>query len=1364
MSRPLAVANYNNNISHTDQAWTGEINGFLFNVFANGQLSVASDPLFDFGTGDFTVELTVGQANNDITLIDFRDSTGQDRLRVDLAANDYIKVYKGETLLLTSSVSVPGSYERVLPHVAVTRASGVIKIWIEGVEQGSVSDSTDFTQGPISIAASYNRSTQFDGTFGEVRVSTVARYTSNFTQPTTAHVDDADTSLLLHADGPNFSISIVDDASNAPIAGTRLPASIAFNNNAEVSTAESKFGASSVYLDGAGSTNVTVSNFDQSATSGEFTLDTWVRFPVEPSAMANGFAMWFITVGDTAGRMFGTFSSDPLPSNGAGLAIDVAGERLRWEWSPALNQWYHIALTRNSSNELDVYVDGTALTLGVGNNVYSGDFFTGDLRFGQWNSSTYAPSEYYLDEFRLSSVNRYAANFGAPTAEFVNDNDTAFLFHAEGADGDVSLDDDTALNQTRTPVTVNTGGTANISSVESKFGGSSLYFNNGYLDVTDFDSNFSDGEFTIESWVYLPKPVIDNPNSFVVWFTDTAGSYFGFNSADLDGNFGGSSLNVNGVRTRFDWWPNVVDTWYHVALTRDTSNNFHLWVDGVEKAVGYGPGSGSGTFIKNSKMVWGRWATSNTYAAAEFYIDDIRVSNVNRYPTSFTPPTVAHINDYDTSYLINADSDLNDDTSINTIRERVTVTALSVAQASTEQSKFGTASLKLGYLETNCPLPNTGDWTVDYWARNGSRSATAGHWELVNGSHLFRVYTTTQQGGTIQIVATDETGTLEFSEQTGSFLPDDVWNHVALVRQGNTFSIYDNGVLKKSWTSSVSLPDLGVFKVGRIATLNYRGYIDEFRVSNVARWTSNFSVPTVAYGNDTNTLMLLHMDDTYGNTTFIDDNGTTYDPPGEVKEFSAALSVTSTVSATAKRIRQTNSDLSVISSATITAKRIRSTISDLSVTSTVSASVGKIVQGTVNMTSVFSPSISVNATKVGETALTVSSTMIADVARIRSTSVTLFNIVTLNIQAAKTVDATSNLDSNFVLSAQPNLIRSTTADISTLASLNITPLIVRDFDANLSASFALSATSNSIRDAGATLLCNTDVNAAVQRLRGVNAQFNAVFTASVDVGEIEGGIAADLNATSSMLVTAQVIRGITADLSVNATATSSASYVVGITANLLSKFTVVSNAVGVVYLDEQNLAFTALVDATANQISSANANLTVSTNIVAQATRVKNTGAVLACESNVNAQAQRLRATAASLAVSSSVTSTPNKIAGVMCDLDAQFDVAVSAQRLRDSVTDCVAQFGVDANAVRLVDSQVALDAQFNVNATAGVIAQFNADLNAVFTLTANGRIVVITQIVYVVPRELRNYAITRELTVFNIHQETRTFNIRKIV
>ncbi len=49
------------------------------------------------------------------------------------------------------------------------------------------------------------------------------------------------------------------------------------------------------------------------------------------------------------------------------------------------------------------------------------------------------------------------------------------------------------------------------------------------------------------------------------------------------------------------------------------------------------------------------------------------------------------------------------------------------------------------------------------------------------------------------------------------------------------------------------------------------GWLDEVRISNVARWTTNFTPPTTPYRRDNNTLLLLHFDDPNGARSTTDD-------------------------------------------------------------------------------------------------------------------------------------------------------------------------------------------------------------------------------------------------------------------------------------------------------------------------------------------------------------------------------------------------------------------------------------------------------------------------------------------------------------
>lgn len=118
---------------------------------------------------------------------------------------------------------------------------------------------------------------------------------------------------------------------------------------------------------------------------------------------------------------------------------------------------------------------------------------------------------------------------------------------------------------------------------------------------------------------------------------------------------------------------------------------------------------------------------------------------------------------------------------------------------------------------------------------------------------------------------------------TTTLIPNN-WYHIAIVRSSGTISMYLNGIFQSSMSNSTDM-NLGTFGATP-ATLNCQynttgsdqgtGYYDEFRFSNIARYTSNFNVQTAPFTNDINTCILLHFNGEENSRSFYDDWGPNY--------------------------------------------------------------------------------------------------------------------------------------------------------------------------------------------------------------------------------------------------------------------------------------------------------------------------------------------------------------------------------------------------------------------------------------------------------------------------------------------------------
>lgn len=226
-------------------------------------------------------------------------------------------------------------------------------------------------------------------------------------------------------------------------------------------------------------------------------------------------------------------------------------------------------------------------------------------------------------------------------------NSVSLLMTFDGANGS-----NTFVDKSKNNITLTAINSAQISTTQSKFGGSSGYFapNGSYVQLPATSPvislfSFGSADFTIETWIY---PLAPATNTYGVERT-----IFGMWSAVVAGAQGymlyldGGSLKfiadlVSNDNVIFNV-PSVITTekWYHVAVTRSGSS-MYLFVDGVVVGT-YNPGGSGFSMGSNNFGVGGYnrdYGTSNT-ATFNGYLDSLRVTKgFARYTQAFSVPTL----------------------------------------------------------------------------------------------------------------------------------------------------------------------------------------------------------------------------------------------------------------------------------------------------------------------------------------------------------------------------------------------------------------------------------------------------------------------------------------------------------------------------------------------------------------------------------------------------------------------------------------------------------------------------------------------------------------------------------------------------
>ena len=314
----------------------------------------------------------------------------------------------------------------------------------------------------------------------------------------------------------------------------------------------------------------------------------------------------------------------------------------------------------------------------------------------------------------------------------------AALLHFDGVNGSTTITDNSKNNLT---VTANNG--AFISTVQSKFGGASCFFDgtNDYLSIPDNSAfDFAASDFTMECWLYPTS----HPTTVYLLGQSSNTDYapvllYLFNgrpgiAASTNGstwainNYIGSALTLN--------------TWSHLALVR-YGNKWSIYVNGTENVIA---ASTSATLYNSTDPfgIGGEATGSLTFPYAG-YIDELRITNgYARYTSNFTPSTTAFADgggDVGKALVVNS-----------------TATGVSIGTAGYLSSQLakawvnfngtGVVAIRDSYNVSSITDISTGEYYVNFsTALNNTNYCAVGSSRIVVGSRTsvigFTNYTTT---------------------------------------------------------------------------------------------------------------------------------------------------------------------------------------------------------------------------------------------------------------------------------------------------------------------------------------------------------------------------------------------------------------------------------------------------------------------------------------------------------------------------------------------------------------------------------------------------------------------------------------------
>ena len=588
----------------TGISYTPAVNGGSMYFDGTGdKLTIANYPGLAFGTNDFTIQAWF-----------YTNVTSTEQVVMTNGWASYapwlIRLNVSNQLVLNMSLD-GGSWtvnEQVLGtvttgqwyHVAITRTSGTLRAFFNGVQSYATSLASSLYNGSqaLTVGGRSDTSVPFNGYLSDCQlINGSSLYSANFVPPVSPVTATGNTTLLLN--GTSGGIIDYHGTSNLETVGdVKL-------------TPEDPYSGSYYSNYFTTSANITLI---QPALGNIFTIEMWVYPTATPSNQ------YYYVGGSTSGPLIGY--------NGATLALaHQGGWSVTSSVNPIAGQWNHVAVVREGTgtNQCKMYVNGVLSGTGTEATTFGAAQTGGTI--GQGGSAVQG----YISNLRITNNQAlYTGAFTPATAPL-----TTSSVGATGANVATSLTgtvalltcqsnkfiDNSASALTLTPSAV----TVKSMNPFQQNTGKSFYFDGTGDNLYSPPSpsfNFGTKDFTVEFWVYPTASGrqdwvdLNNTGRVLIYHNGTNVSYYANppNAAVISA--GNTTINA----------------WNHIAVSR-SSGTSKLFINGVS----VGSAADTNDFNFNFAVYVGKDGGGTTYMSG--YIKDLRITKYARYTAPFTPPT-----------------------------------------------------------------------------------------------------------------------------------------------------------------------------------------------------------------------------------------------------------------------------------------------------------------------------------------------------------------------------------------------------------------------------------------------------------------------------------------------------------------------------------------------------------------------------------------------------------------------------------------------------------------------------------------------------------------------------------------------------